>query len=851
MSLPPTPLPPPDARRSLLRGGFAALSAQWQRLSAHSQAVWGYLFPLLTVVLFTIVMLGAYLFLRMEEKAREAQALEQRSQFLALRLSELLLSKQEDIQHLVNGLEGHTDKHDFDSGARTLIARDASLYALRLMDTQHREITSLHSAMLRGRLPGAAQQGQQESARRQSHWELTLTEPGPGDASAAKPAGQSAALRLHTPMYAREIYLGSVVAEYSPQLLLGALLSQGGVQDMAVALVDARGQRIAGMEAVSRHDALGSQLAHVTLPVAPLGEHMRLQATLYRSDENLIGNALFVLMMLLGLTTIVTLLLNWRLSRYRLQAQRKLHEESNFRLAIENALTTGIRVLDMEGTTTYTNAAFSRMVGWNQEEMVGMRAPFPYWPPKDKDVLMERFRAELAGRHYPNGLQLRMRRRNGSTFDARIHLVPLRDEHGAQTGWLSTITDITEPNRIRQQLSAAHDRFTRVLEALDASISVAPLGSHELLFANRMYRQWFGSDSQGHMHMLAGASIMQTGDAIEEEDALMGLPSESITSANSERAEMYVQALDKWLEVRSRYLDWVDGRLAQMLIATDITKRKQAEEQAARQVAKMETVSRLMTMGEMASSVAHELNQPLAAITNYTNGMISRIKAGTIDREGLLTPLEKTAHQAIRAGQVIQRIRSFVKRSESVSEICSPHRLVSEAVELANIEIRKRNTRLSVYMEPNLPMLEVDAILIEQVLINLLKNAAEAVDGAQKPPHQRGIDLRLLHHESENGQGRGVRFVITDQGPGLPEETLGQLFDAFYSTKRDGMGIGLNLCRSIIETHHGQLQVRNLYNGDPAQGQVSGCEFSFWLPASPHGSADDPESHTPPLPILG
>jgi C4-dicarboxylate-specific signal transduction histidine kinase len=114
------------------------------------------------------------------------------------------------------------------------------------------------------------------------------------------------------------------------------------------------------------------------------------------------------------------------------------------------------------------------------------------------------------------------------------------------------------------------------------------------------------------------------------------------------------------MEVRSRYLTWVDGRLAQLIIATDITERHEAELQAAEQARRAETSSRLITMGEMASSVAHELNQPLTAINNYCNGMLSRLKAKQMQEEDLLTALEKTAKQAQRAGQIIQRIRSFV-----------------------------------------------------------------------------------------------------------------------------------------------------------------------------------------------
>ena len=278
--------------------------------------------------------------------------------------------------------------------------------------------------------------------------------------------------------------------------------------------------------------------------------------------------------------------------------------------------------------------------------------------------------------------------------------------------------------------------------------------------------------------------------------------------------------------MRSRYLNLVDGRLAQMVIATDITPRRQAEEQAAAQAERAQNASRLITMGEMASSVAHELNQPLTAINNYCNGMVSRIKDQQITEEALLTALEKTSKQAQRAGQIIQRIRSFVKRSEPNRTLSDIGGMVSEAVELAEIELRRRNVRLSYYVAARLPRLLVDPILIEQVLVNLMKNASESIDAADRPSPRRSVELRVVPRQVD-GQN-AVEFSVVDTGQGLAPEVLERLYEAFFSTKAEGMGIGLNLCRSIIESHSGRMEAENLYNG----ADITGCRFSFWLPVS-------------------
>ena len=141
------------------------------------------------------------------------------------------------------------------------------------------------------------------------------------------------------------------------------------------------------------------------------------------------------------------------------------------------------------------------------------------------------------------------------------------------------------------------------------------------------------------------------------------------------------------------------------------------------------------------------------------------------------------------------------------------------------IDIANQDPRRGVGHEKPLTQIRVDPILIEQVLLNLLKNAAEAIDGAKLPPSRRHIELRVVPRHMPD-QGGTIEFAVQDTGPGLPEEVLSRMFEAFYSTKAEGLGIGLGLCRSIIESHQGRLRVENLYNGE----LISGCRFSFTIP---------------------
>ena len=159
----------------------------------------------------------------------------------------------------------------------------------------------------------------------------------------------------------------------------------------------------------------------------------------------------------------------------------------------------------------------------------------------------------------------------------------------------------------------------RSLEGLEAAVSVLSVQQGELLFANRSYRLWFGAESGGHALLASGAAPNVPVDVTghDDEDSLSGLPTHALTGLGANPREVSAAGLDKWFDVRARYLQWTDGRLAQMLIATDVTARRRAEELAGQQAEKAQVSSRLIMMGEMASSVAHELNQPLTAITNY------------------------------------------------------------------------------------------------------------------------------------------------------------------------------------------------------------------------------------------
>ena len=247
----------------------------------------------------------------------------------------------------------------------------------------------------------------------------------------------------------------------------------------------------------------------------------------------------------------------------------------------------------------------------------------------------------------------------------------------------------------------------------------------------------------------------------------------------------------------------------------DITERKRADEMSRQQQENLQRTARLVTMGEMASSLAHEINQPLSAIANYSKGCVDRLATDNINRDHLRDALQKINQQADRAGKVIRRIRDFVRKREPQRHLCELRDIVENVIGFAEIEARTHGVKIEFKIAPALPPLRVDRILIEQVILNLVKNGMESMQQTAQGRRSLGINVSA----ADNGF---VEISVNDRGVGVLPESLENLFSPFFTTKPDGMGMGLSICRSIVEFHHGRLWVQ------PNPG--GGSQFKFTLP---------------------
>ncbi len=831
MSSPPANAP---ALNSAWQRSRRLFGRWWTHQPAARQDRFVTLAPLVSVTLFLAAIISAFWYLRNEEVERETESLKRDTEIVQQQLRLHLIENQEQLVRMASELvRRETDIDDFIGQTEAFMRERPAVTQLAWLDGNRKRKAGRWALPFREESPPAegARDAMPPPAAAKSPSELAFAQARdlrqPVYSQAFIDDMGSAVIQMHVPLVARNTFTGNLVVEYSIEALLRHFVPPDIASRHSMSVVDDGKGVLAGTVTPMPGQQLSQRTPIVyELPLAPTVNGLLLRSQGYRTSIGLISNTLFWMVVALSVLTVWMLLGSWRHLRRRAQIQAALVQETNFRRAMENSMLTGMRAMDMEGRITYVNAAFCAMTGFSESALVGRAPPFPYWPQDRVDEMGRLLQQELSGRSPAGGIEVRVMRKDGSLFDARMYVSPLIDPRGQQTGWMTSMTNITEAKRIRDQLSASHERFTTVLEGLDASVSVLSVPQGELLFANRSYRLWFGADAGGHALLTGNLDNSAfVADAEDLTDALSGLPTQEITESGSNPREVFVAPLQKWFDVRARYLQWTDGRLAQMVIATDITARLRAEEQAAQQADRAQVTSRLVTMGEMASSVAHELNQPLTAITNYCNGMVSRVDADSIDKPDLLAALRKTARQAERAGQIIRRIRAFVKKSEPQRQPAHARQIVEDAVELAGIELRRRNVGIRTYVAQRLPTLEVDPILIEQVLMNLLKNAAEAIDSAQLLAPRRNIELRVVPRHTPE-EGRVIEFSVTDSGPGLKDEVIERLYEAFFSTKAEGLGIGLSLCRSIVESHRGRMRAQNLYNG----GSVSGCRFAFTLP---------------------
>jgi two-component system sensor kinase FixL len=464
---------------------------------------------------------------------------------------------------------------------------------------------------------------------------------------------------------------------------------------------------------------------------------------------------------------------------------------------VDSLLDLAIIRLDLEGRIASWNAGAERITGWRADAILGRH--FSVFYPAE-DIAAGKLERELrlvreTGRYEEQGLRLR---RDGSSFIAHVTLTPLRDEAGELVGYAKVSRDITEHRAAEDALRAREAHLRSILETVpDAMVVIDEAGRIQSFSAAA--ERLFGYENTEVLgqnvsilmpepyrtqHDSYMARYMTTG-----ERRIIGIGRVVVGQRKDESTFPMELAVG---EMRSDNRRYFTG------FVRDLTERQKTETRLQELQSELVHMSRFTALGEMASTLAHEINQPLTAIANYLKGsrrILERMEGEQVPL--LRDAVNQAAEQALRAGQVIRHLREFVSRGESERHIESLPKLVQEASALALVGAKEKGVRVSFRLDPDAPLVLADRIQIQQVLLNLIRNAIEAM--------QDGPRRELVVSTTALPQDGLVEVCVKDTGTGLAPEVAAQLFQPFVTTKKHGMGVGLSICRTIVESHGGKI----------------------------------------------
>ncbi|MDE2121725.1 MAG: PAS domain S-box protein, partial [Betaproteobacteria bacterium] len=312
--------------------------------------------------------------------------------------------------------------------------------------------------------------------------------------------------------------------------------------------------------------------------------------------------------------------------------------------------------------------------------------------------------------------------------------------------------------------------------------------------------------------------------AAGERPASQGREAEFVSSAGRRFPVMIHES--PLLDAHGRQTGWI-------CTALDLSAQRRIEDVSRLQQERLQATARLATVGEMASLLSHELNQPLSAIASFATGSINLLDDPRQAPEPSLLrqALERIAEQSERAGHIIRSVQGFVRRREHERTAIDAAQLLDAILPLARMQARRGSARVDVHIAQPVPRVLCDRTMVEQVLINLVRNGLQAME---QVAHEAEALLRVEVRAPDAGR---VEFAVIDRGPGVGEEVRSQIFTPFFTTREEGMGLGLSLCRTVVEQHGGALEFDNLID---AAGRVVGACFRFTLPVAPAaGGAHD------------
>jgi PAS domain S-box-containing protein len=418
-------------------------------------------------------------------------------------------------------------------------------------------------------------------------------------------------------------------------------------------------------------------------------------------------------------------------------------------------------------------------------------------------------------------VEARMRRFDGEYRWFLLRASPLRDESGKIVKWYGTNTDIDDRKRAEEELQRS-EAFLAEGQRLSLSGSFLwRLDTDEITFSEQLYRTFeFDRD--------APVTLERIGSRVHSED--IPLLTDKIEAARSGNSVLSYEIRLRMPNGSVKYLRTIargtrdrDGQPEIIGAIQDVTERRLAEEALSQARSDLAHVTRVTSLGVLTASIAHEVNQPLSGIITNAGTCLRMLAAEPPNVEGARETAKRTIRDGNRASELIMRLRALFTRKESTTEPVDLNEATQEVIALSLSELQRNRVILRPEFADDLPVVTGDRVQLQQVILNLLKNASDAMSSVDDRPRQ--LQIKTVRDTDDQ-----VRLTVQDAGVGLDPQAMDRLFQAFYTTKNGGMGIGLSVSRSIIERHHGRLWA------EPNDGP--GATFSFSIPPRQGGASD-------------
>ncbi len=462
---------------------------------------------------------------------------------------------------------------------------------------------------------------------------------------------------------------------------------------------------------------------------------------------------------------------------------------------------------------TYVNKAWLEFTGRGIKQELGHGWSEGLHPDDRENAVQIYGRAFDARESF--SMQYRLRRNDGEYRWITVQGIPRYGPRANFRGYVGACVDITDLLKKEAALRQFEERVALAAEAAQHGVWELDTITNEL---------WISDKARALLQLDVDAPTYEDFQACVHPDdraARDAAIKKAIATKGDYEFEYRVLLRDgtiRWIGGRARCLADKNGELTRLLgVSVDVTKRKQAEEEAHRQREQINLLSRVSLLGEMTASLAHELNQPLSAIISNANAGRRFIETGKGNRDTVHEILTDVVSDAHRAHDIIHNVRNTIKKGDFVRRRIDLNELVTNVAHIVRPDAVSSSCEVETSLTKDLPPIEGDPVQIQQVLVNLVSNAFDAM--RQTPPDRRKVEIST----AGNGEGE-VRLSVRDHGIGIRAEVHEHLFDQFFTTKEQGLGMGLAIVRSIVEAHGGKIDAENVADG--------GARFHFTLPVT-------------------